>query len=286
MITGQRRLSLLWMCVLLLVFVIPYLFPQWDVYVARFLQTHLLFIGALLLTLLFLLLWKYPQWQVAAVRDKKDRIDLESKSRQTLAQILGGAALLVGLYFTSQTIRTAQEGQITDRFTKAIDQLGKDTLAVRLGGIYALERIARDSESDHWAVMEVLTAFVREQAPAQTMSPEKTSGERETKESQRERKLPSDIQAILTVSGRRARTFGNGETRPLALNDTNLQGALLLGAQLQDADLEEAQLQGTDLRRTENLTQEQINRACIDENTQLPEGLARPAPCSIPQPTD
>jgi hypothetical protein len=35
----------------------------------------------------------------------KDRIDLESKSRQTLAQILGGAALLVGLYFTSQTLR-------------------------------------------------------------------------------------------------------------------------------------------------------------------------------------
>src|SRR6476660_3512047 len=86
MITSQRRLSLLWMCVLLLVFVIPYLFPQWDIYVAQFLQTHLLFIGVLLLTLLFLLLWKYPQRQVATVRDKKDRIDLEAKSRQTLAQ--------------------------------------------------------------------------------------------------------------------------------------------------------------------------------------------------------
>jgi hypothetical protein len=97
-----------------------------------------------------------------AVPEMKDRIDLESKSRQTLAQILGGAALLVGLYFTSQTLRTTQEGQITDRFTKAIDQLGKDTLAVRLGGIHALERIAIDSEADHWAVMEVLTAFIRE----------------------------------------------------------------------------------------------------------------------------
>jgi len=33
-----------------------------------------------------------------------------------LAQILGGAALLVGLYCTAQTLRTTQEGQITDRF--------------------------------------------------------------------------------------------------------------------------------------------------------------------------
>jgi type VI protein secretion system component VasK len=163
MITGQRLLSLLGVCVLLLAFAIPYLFPQWEVYTAQFLRTHRLFIGALLLIMIFLLLWKYPQWQVAAVRDRKDRIDLESKSRQTLAQIVGGAVLLVGLYFTAQTLRTTQEGQITDRFTKAIDHLGKDKLAVRLGAIYALERIARDSEYDHWAVMEILTAFVREQ---------------------------------------------------------------------------------------------------------------------------
>ena len=219
----------------------------------------------------------------------KDRIDLESKSRQTLAQILGGAALLVGLYFTSQTLRTTQEGQITDRFTKAIDQLGKDNLAVRLGGIYALERIAKDSASDHWSVMEVLTAFVREQAPAQTMPLDKTSGEKETEESPHELKAPSDIQTILTVIGRRTRTFGNGESQRLDLHNTNLQGADLSGAQLQKACLRAAQIQGADLRGARlqgadltvvaNLTQDQINVACIDENTLLPEGLTRPAPC-------
>src|SRR5207244_1376434 len=138
-------------------------------------RTHLLFIGALLLILLFLLLWKYPQRQVAAVPEMKDRLDLESKARQTLAQILGGAALLVGLFFTSQTLRTTQEGQITYRFTKAITQLGDTNRAVRLGGIYALERITIDSESDHRAVMEVLTAFVREKAPATTPPPDKPS---------------------------------------------------------------------------------------------------------------
>jgi hypothetical protein len=88
MMTNQRRLFLLGVGVLLLAFFIPILFPQWDVYTTQFLRTQWLFMGALLLILPYLLLWEYPQRQVAAVRDRKDRIDLESKSRQTLAQVV------------------------------------------------------------------------------------------------------------------------------------------------------------------------------------------------------
>ena len=51
---------------------------------------------------------------------------------------------------------------MTDRFAKAIEQLGSDKLDVRIGGIYALERVARDSARNHPTVMEVLTAFIRE----------------------------------------------------------------------------------------------------------------------------
>jgi hypothetical protein len=292
--------------------------------VSRFIHENPIFIVILTIILLifffWLLLWKLPQWQVTAVQEVKDRIDLELKSRQTLAQILGGTALLVGLYFTSQTLRTTQEGQITDRFTKAIDQLGKEeAVAVRLGGIYALERIARDSASDHWAVMEVLTAFIRERAPAKTLPPEETSEERETNEDLHERKLPTDIQAILTVIGRRTQTFGNGESSRLNLRRTKLQeanlieanlsgadlsgadlsgadlsGADLSGADLHEADLHEANLSGADLsgadlskaylsganlQGAQNFTQDQINSACIDENSRLPEGLRRAAPC-------
>jgi hypothetical protein len=39
-------------------------------------------------------------------------------------------------------------------------------LEVRLGGIYALERIARDSPTDHWTIIEVLSTYVRENSPA------------------------------------------------------------------------------------------------------------------------
>jgi len=54
---------------------------------------------------------------------------------------------------------------VTDRFIKAIEQLGSKELDARIGGIYALERVARDSEKDHRTVMEVLTAFIREHSP-------------------------------------------------------------------------------------------------------------------------
>jgi uncharacterized protein YjbI with pentapeptide repeats len=284
--------------------------PVWPVAVARLVNENPLLVAVLIAILggllLWLLLWKLPQRQVMYVFNMKDRIDLELKSRQTSIQVVGligglvgGAALLGGLYFTAQTLRTSQEtlqvnqetlqvnqetlrttqqGQITERFTKAIEQLGnKELLMVRLGGIYALERIARDSESDHWAVMEVLTAFVREQAPAKTLPPDKTSGERETQESPPERKLRSDIQAILTVIGRRTRTFGKGETQRLDLHSTNLQGAnlekaqlqgaSLWGAQLQDASLADAQLQGANLEKAQlqgtNLTSTQLQDASL-----------------------
>jgi hypothetical protein len=56
---------------------------------------------------------------------------------------------------------------VTDRYTKAIEQLGSGKLDVRIGGIYALERIAHDSPRDHPAVLEVLAAFVREHSHGQ-----------------------------------------------------------------------------------------------------------------------
>ena len=120
------------------------------------------------LTILIIILWKLPQWQVERVQglEPKERWDRENEARKTLATILGGAVLLAGLFGTWKNLQVAQEGQITDRFTKAIDQLGATNpdktpkIEVRLGGIYALERIANESEKDHWPIMEVLCTYV------------------------------------------------------------------------------------------------------------------------------
>jgi hypothetical protein len=260
--------------------------PVWRSTILRFVAENPVFVAALLLSLIlplfWLFLWKLPQWQVAALPEMKDRIDLESKVRQTMAQILGGAAFLVGLYFTSQTLHVSQQGQITDRFTKAIGQLGAENLAVRLGGIYALERIARDSESDHWAVMEVLTAFVREQTQGRLHTSQSEVAIRGSKD-QDVPSPPADIQAILTVIGRLTRTYRKGESQALNLSVSQLKGADLEGAQLEGANLGEAQLEGANLRGAQLegaiLSQHQINIACVDENTTLPPALTRPAPC-------
>ena len=288
-----------------------HLWFAWRATGPYFVHDNAVFVVVLVISLgmplLWLVLWWLPQWQVAAVPEEKERIDLETKSRQTMAQILGGAALLGGLFFTAQTLRISQEGlqvnqetlrinqqtlqitqegQITERFTKAIDQLGKpgeDNLAVRLGGIYALERIARDSTKDHGPIMEVLTAFVREQTHVQKTTPAKPSPASGESSDQERAKVPADIQAILTVLGRRTRTYGKGESQPLDLSRAQLQGAILAGAQLQGAILWEAQLQKADLREVKNLTQGQINQACVDEHTKLPEEpkLTPPAPCPV-----
>jgi Pentapeptide repeats (8 copies) len=254
-------------------------------------------LGALLLILvLFSVIyhnyWVIPHRHIASVTPgvlkQKEILELRNNIRQSFIQalgvlggVIGGAVLLGGLYFTARTLRisletlrvnqktleTTQQRQITERFTKAIEQLGSDNRAIRLGGIYALERIARDSEYDHGAVMEVLTTFVREQAPAQRQ-PENTP--QDGKEQQplgklleeegfdvfqeavyariQTHRLRADIQTILTVLGRRTRTYENGESQRLNLQFTNLRYADLQGAQLQGAMLDGAQLQGANLR--------------------------------------
>jgi hypothetical protein len=59
---------------------------------------------------------------------------------------LGAGLLAAGaLVFTGRNFILSREGQVTERYTKAIEQLGSDKLDVRIGGIYALERVARDS---------------------------------------------------------------------------------------------------------------------------------------------
>src|SRR5258705_5208047 len=179
---------------------------------------------------------------------------------------LGAGLFAAGaLVFTARNFRLSREGQVTDRYTKAIEQLGSDNLGVRVGGIYALERIARDSARDHPTVMEMLTAFIRENSHEQRPQPDPGSKERFRRR---------DIQAAVDVVGRRevkhdirrihlarAHLMGaNLRAADLAganlirvyldrahLRGANLTGANLTGAKLIRADLTGAKLAGADL---------------------------------------
>src|SRR5438128_1177577 len=139
--------------------------------------------GALLVVLVglaVLALWKVPELQVAPARERlateeslsaserllldKELFQAENAARSTLALILGAAGLLIGLSAAWRRVEAGREARSQERFGQAIEQLaseradGSPRTETRLGGIYALERIAADSEKDYWPVMEVLTA--------------------------------------------------------------------------------------------------------------------------------
>jgi uncharacterized protein YjbI with pentapeptide repeats len=167
--------------------------------------------------------------------------------RQTWAQILGGLALLLGLYLTwrrvdvsQQTLETAQEQQVTERFTRAIDQLGAlseqgaPRLEIRLGGIYALERIARDSEKDYWPIMEVLTAYVRENEP-------RTSYENKI-EGQEPQLLKPEVQAIISILRRSTHRPVPRQGRGLSLERSYLAGSNFSEAYLYNASFDYSSL--------------------------------------------
>ena len=109
-----------------------------------------------------------------------------------------GALVFTARNFTlsRRTFELTEQGQVTDRYTKAIEQLGSDKLDVRIGGIYALERVARDSARDHPTVMDVLAAFIREHSH-EPWPPSDPAGR------ERARSTRPDVQAALTVVGRR-----------------------------------------------------------------------------------
>src|SRR5271165_2777023 len=203
------------------------------------------------------ILWKVPQWQVGHVRrlDAKERFDRVNEARKTLATILGGIVLLAGGFFTYQNLNLAREGQITERFSKAVEQLGSEKLQIRLGGIYALEGIAKESKELHWPIIEVLCTYVRVNAPRQ---PQKSTEDNQA--SALPPHPPADIQAILTVLGRRDEKYERENQRlDLSLTDirgaylfeANLSGTNLIGADLNGADLSDAHLFGADLREAD-----------------------------------
>ncbi|MEU8350260.1 hypothetical protein AB0C60_12225, partial [Streptomyces sp. NPDC048845] len=113
-----------------------------------------------------------PSHRLAQVASGERRVELQQAQAQVqngfrsqLLQALGGMVVMAGAAAGWQQLRLAREGQIAERFTRAIDHLGSDTLDVRLGGIYALERVARNSPADRPTVTDILCAFVREHSP-------------------------------------------------------------------------------------------------------------------------
>ena len=55
----------------------------------------------------------------------------------------------------------ATEKRITELYTKAVDQLGSEKAAVRLGGLYSLERVAQSNPAHRQTIVNVICAYLR-----------------------------------------------------------------------------------------------------------------------------
>jgi uncharacterized protein YjbI with pentapeptide repeats len=169
----------------------------------------------------------------------KEKADVINTTRQILLTAVGGLALLTGAAFTTRTFYLTLRGQLTDRYAKAIALLASEKLTERIGGVYALEHLVIESERDHDTVIEVLAAFIREQTTSATAHNEAWNDEHHHEGGDGQLRVPADVQAALTVIGRRPR---RPERNPVDLSMVDLCGVDLRGLNLDGVSLWRAKL--------------------------------------------
>jgi len=192
---------------------------------ARYLA--LLFAALSVLGVLVLLIAVVPDW-LANESTSKVRSEDEGRVRTALLASVAGLIAVFGAYVSHRSSRTAQKALETDRYTRAVEQLGNnDQEAVRLGGIYALEQIMRESIDLRGVVVELLSAYVR----SETTKPEANLPGQP---------LPAtrtDVAGALKVLGR----------NPIPDVHVDLSGANLSHANLLELHFERANLSDADL---------------------------------------
>jgi hypothetical protein len=237
-------------------------------------RVALLVVGALVLVLVGLLLAlavTFLPLVLALIEGLhgNDKVEEADRIRTALLAVGAGVVAIVGAYFTYRTFKLNSSGQITDRFSRAIGELGDANPRVCLGGIYALERIARDSREDHPQVMEVLTAYVRAEVPKKEAGQARLPWKDGWTAYGRERPR-NEVQAAVAVLGRRNASWDkhrldlgavhlrrvklpkDADLRGAILNETCLEDAMLKGVHLTPRQFPDgcwpADLTGADLR--------------------------------------
>jgi uncharacterized protein YjbI with pentapeptide repeats len=172
------------------------------------------------------------------------------EQREALAPLftLAAGLAIAGVTLMRHFAQTDADRQrrITESYGKAVGQLASEKIEERLGGIYTLERISRESRDDYWTIMETLTAFVRERArwKEPSVDASETMARFYGADKAEVRKVPpTDIDAVFTVIRRRPETERNREKREgwrFDFRDADLRGAQLPYVYLEGANFENA----------------------------------------------
>jgi Pentapeptide repeats (8 copies) len=173
-----------------------------------------------------------------------------------VAAFLTAATAVAALIFTARSLDSTRDqyslslrGQLSDRFNKSIEALGSKVPDVQAGGIYSLESLTQDSPHDknlRIVVFDLLGTYVRAHTDCSKAGAP-----------------PPDIQAALTVIGRR-----NNEAFNTFHEKIDLSNSCLNAADLRNALLENASLRWTTLTNTTfleaHLASADLSRALLD----------------------
>ncbi|MGW1616210.1 pentapeptide repeat-containing protein [Streptomyces sp. NPDC002285] len=212
----------------------------------------------------------------------QDRLKAVNDVRTTLLQVVGGLVLLFGAYATWRQVRVSQdglratqEGYVTDRFSRAVDQLGSDKLDVRIGGLHALWRIAEQSARDREAIISIQAAYLRTHLPWPPAGPESPAADLPINDIAPLETRAADAQVALTALGvlcrHREQSWVNLSITDLRRADcdglwfpeVNFDRACMEAAGLYHANLTQASLVSVNLRHAD-LTTAILRRArCI-----------------------
>ncbi|WP_424184061.1 pentapeptide repeat-containing protein [Actinokineospora sp. G85] len=132
--------------------------------------------------------------------------------------------------------------RITELYTKAVEQLGSDKAPVRLGGLYALERLAQDHAEQRQTIVNVLCAYLR----MPFTLPDATEGA-EHRESAQEREVRITAQRILAHHLAPGRDPDNPDATFWSDIDLDLTRAILIDFDLTRCRVREAQFSGANL---------------------------------------
>ncbi|WP_157169706.1 pentapeptide repeat-containing protein [Streptomyces typhae] len=152
----------------------------------------------------------------------------EGQFRLAVVQALGAGGAALALAYTARTYRLSYRGQVTDRFSKALERLGAQEPYIRVGAVHALEQILYDAPDQAGPAAQVLASFVRERSTVTDDDDIRLD----------DRSTPDDVQIALTTMTR----INIRSTWPLDLSGLSLPGADFHRADLSGVRLCECRL--------------------------------------------
>lgn len=154
-------------------------------------------------------------------------------------------------------LANARSSELNARFSTAVDLLAKGGWAAR-GAVYALEQLARDSETHHWPVIETLCGFVRELQRPSDFAGFDGATERDVRQDLAAyARLRHAAQAALAVIGRRdvkrdpagsKLNLTGGAFSGMTFAGGDFSGADFTGASLTNADFRDASVRSATFR--------------------------------------